>query len=75
MTRDKTHIEQVERWARYVKENPDKWKPKIKEFLDSQILISKRFYNKLAETDEGREKIKLLKDIKVKRNTTYFSNS
>jgi hypothetical protein len=58
--RDKTHMEQVERWARYVKDNPDKWKEKVKPFIDSQIIIAQRFYQKLAETKEGREKIKRL---------------
>jgi len=62
--RDKTHDEQIERWAKYVRENPDKWKSKIKPFLDSQILMSRRFYKKLSETKEGREKIKLLRKIK-----------
>ena len=59
--RDKTHMEQVERWAEYVKNNPDKWKSKIKPFIDAQIIMSKRFYKKLAETKEGMEKIKLIR--------------
>jgi len=62
MKRDKTHINQVERWARFVKENPDKWKPKFKEFIDSQIIMSRRFYKKLGETEEGKNKIKLLRN-------------
>lgn len=61
--RDKTHLEQVERWARYVKENPDKWKSKVKLFIDSQIIISRRFYKKLAETEEGKKKIRLLRGL------------
>ena len=61
--RDKTHIEQVERWANYVKNNPD-WKKKLKPFLDAQIIMSRRVYKKLAETEEGREKIKLLRGLK-----------
>ena len=59
--RDKTHEEQIERWAKFVRDNPDKWKEKLKPFLDSQILIARRFYSKLAESEEGREKIKLLR--------------
>ena len=62
--RDKTHDEQIERWADYVKNNPNKWKANIKPFIDSQILISRRFYKKLAETEEGREKMKLLRKLK-----------
>lgn len=61
--RDKTHLEQVERWARYVKENPGKWKIQLKPFIDSQIIIARRFYSKLAETQEGRNKIKKLRNI------------
>jgi len=58
--RDKTHNEQIERWANYVKENPDKWKSKIKPFLDSQIIIARRFYKNLSQTENGKEKIDLL---------------
>jgi len=55
--RDKSHSEQIERWARYVRENPDKWKSKLKPFLDSQIIISQRFYKNLSKTEEGKKKI------------------
>lgn len=58
----KEHEEQIERWANYVRENPHQWKVKLKPFLDGQIVMARRFYNKLAETSEGREKIKLLKN-------------
>ncbi|HLC87160.1 MAG TPA: hypothetical protein VJH65_02720 [Candidatus Nanoarchaeia archaeon] len=61
--RDKTHDKQIERWANYVKNNPD-WKKKLKPFLDSQILISKRIYKKLNETDEGKQKIIKLRQIR-----------
>ncbi len=60
--RDKSHIEQVERWAEHVKNNPD-WKQQLKPFLDAQIIMARRFYNKLAQTPKGREKIKLLRKI------------
>jgi hypothetical protein len=62
--RDKSHIEQVERWAEYCRNNPD-WKKKLKPFLDAQIIMANRFYKKLAETPEGREKIKELRAIKI----------
>ena len=63
MQRDKSHAEQIERWANYVKDNPD-WKLKLKDFLDAQIIMARRAYKKLAETSEGREKIKELKGLK-----------
>ena len=61
--RDKSHNEQIKRWANYVKNNSD-WKKKLKPFLDSQIIISRRVYKKLAETHEGREKIKKLRSLR-----------
>ena len=62
--RDKTHIEQVERWAKYVKENPQEWKAKVKPFMDAQIIMAKRFYENLSKTEEGRRKIKIIRGIK-----------
>ena len=41
--RDKSHDDELVRWAEYVKKNPDKWKAKLKPFLDSQIIIARRF--------------------------------
>jgi len=59
--RDKTHAEQIERWAKYVKDNPSKWKKRLMPFLDAQIIMSRRFYSKLAETKDGKKKIEILK--------------
>ncbi len=60
--RDKSHTEQIEKWAEYVRTHDD-WKEKLKLFLDSQIIMARRFYKKLAETPEGREKIRLIRGI------------
>ena len=56
----KGHLEQIERWAKYVKNNSN-WKLKQKGFIDSQIIIARRFYKKLAKTKEGMKKIKELR--------------
>ncbi len=64
MRTDKSHEEQIERWAKYVKENPDKWKSKLTPFLNAQIIIANRFYKKLAETPGGKEKIKEIQMLK-----------
>ena len=61
--RDKTHLEQVERWAEHVRDNPE-WKKQVKSFLDSQIIIANRFYKKLSLTPEGREKLKLVRKLR-----------
>ena len=57
----KDHEEQIERWANYVRENPNEWKKHLKPFLDAQIIMAQRFYNNLAKTEEGRKKINLLR--------------
>lgn len=62
--RDKTHAEQIERWAKFVRENPDKWKSKFNEFIDAQFAIARRFYEHLLRTKEGREKLKELGKLK-----------
>ena len=68
MKRDKTHEEQVERWAEFVKKHPKEWKKKLKPFLDAQIIIARRFYKKLGRTENGKEKIELLRESKLKNN-------
>jgi hypothetical protein len=62
MVRDKSHLEQIERWGDYVKNN--NWKKEHTKFIDAQILIARRVYEKLSKTPEGREKIRLLKKLK-----------
>ena len=62
---DKSHEEQVERWAQYVKTHPrSEWIKHLKPFIDSQIIMANRFYEKLSETPDGMEKIKLLRKTK-----------
>lgn len=62
MKRDFSHNEQIERWARYVRDNPD-WKKRFKEFSDAQIILARKAYAKLAESEEGRKKIMRLKGL------------
>ncbi|MDP2925702.1 MAG: hypothetical protein Q8N99_04995 [Nanoarchaeota archaeon] len=50
--RDKTHVDELVRWARYVKDNPDDWKLKVKPFIDSQYIMSRRFYKNLLKTNK-----------------------
>jgi hypothetical protein len=59
--RDKSHAQEIERWAEYVRDNPDKWKAKLKLFLDAQILMARRFYKKLLGEEGGEEKLRELR--------------
>jgi len=65
--RDKSHAEQVERWAEFVKSNPQSvWKKETKNLIDSQIIIARRFYENLEKSPEGKEILKRLIDEKKK---------
>jgi hypothetical protein len=57
--RNKTHIEQVERWAEFIRDKPlEEWKPKFNEFIDAQFEIAKRFRDNMEKTEEGRQALK-----------------
>ncbi|MBM3308792.1 MAG: hypothetical protein FJY77_00920 [Candidatus Altiarchaeales archaeon] len=61
--RDKTHMEQVERWALFVKTHPrSEWIKHVKPLVDSQITMAERFYRKLKKQKNGAEKIRKLKN-------------
>lgn len=45
--REKSHKEQIERWANFVRKNPDKWKKDHTLFTDSQIIKANKFYSGL----------------------------
>ena len=56
------HLEQIDRWAEYCRTHND-WKEKLNLFLDSQIIIARRVYSKLAKTEKGRKTIRSLKNL------------
>ncbi len=61
--RDKTHMDQVERWARFVRDNPRRvWKKEQAALVDAQLAIANRFYSRLEKTPDGREKIRRLRE-------------
>jgi len=54
---NKTHDDFIERWAMFVKNNPDKWKPIHTAFINDQFRKSEEFYARLAKTKDGKKKI------------------
>ncbi len=62
--RNSSHKDQIERWAEFVKNNPDKWKKIHTAFINAQFKKSEEFYKRLAKTKEGREKIRKLVEMK-----------
>jgi len=62
--RDKTHIESVEAWANFVKNNPNKWQTIHKEFIDAQFEMNDNFLKRLIKEKNGKDKIIKLYNIK-----------
>lgn len=66
--RDKSHIQQVERWADFIKDKPQgEWRQKLNEFIDAQFDMAERFRNNLEKTEEGREALKNVIEWRKKR--------
>ncbi len=61
--RDKTHNDFIERWAEFVKSNPE-WKKHQNEFINAQYDKFLRFINELSKTEEGQRKIVEIYNIK-----------
>ena len=62
--RDKTHMEFVDSWAEFIRNNPDKWRKIHTEFINAQIMMHTKFLERLKKTPGGREKIIELYQIK-----------
>jgi hypothetical protein len=63
--RDKTHLEQVERWAKFFKENPVVARKELNKFIDAQIFKSREFYKRLSKSGMD-DKVKKLRELKIK---------
>lgn len=63
MKRDQTHMESVERWAKFVMTHKD-WKKIHSKFIDAQFNNAYRVIGELLKQPNGREKIKQLYEIK-----------
>lgn len=55
-----SHLEQIERWAHFVKENPTAWKRSHTLFINALFLKNKQFLERLRKTPQGEEKIRQL---------------
>ncbi len=65
--RDRTHDEQVIRWTEFVKTHPRSiWIREVGPLVDSQIIMANSFYERLAKTEGGLEKIRKLRKLEKK---------
>ena len=56
-TERKSHLEQIERWAQFVKSNPNKWKTIHTEFINALFDKHEQFRERLLKTPSGKEKL------------------
>ena len=53
MARDKIHMEQVERWAEFVRANPrSEWKKAVNVLINATYQKADEFYKRLEKTGE-----------------------
>jgi len=64
--RSKTHIEQIERWAEFVRKNPS-WKEEHTKFINAQIKNSWKIHEKILKMPNGKSKIEELKKLRKSR--------
>ena len=65
--RDKLHMESVENWAEFVKNNPrSEWKKAVNALVNSVYKKSNEFYKRLEGSEKGREILGRLKAERMK---------
>lgn len=68
--RDKSHMEAVERWAEFVRNNPrEEWKKAVNILINATYEKADEFYKRLEKTEKGREILKRLKQERLKNNS------
>ena len=60
--RDKTHKDQIERWAIEIREK-NTWKKELKPFLDAQIINARKKYKKILSLPNGEDKLRRIRNL------------
>ncbi|PIN88049.1 hypothetical protein COV12_00555 [Candidatus Woesearchaeota archaeon CG10_big_fil_rev_8_21_14_0_10_32_24] len=55
-----SHDDQIVRWAKYVRENPTKWKKPHTEFINAIFDKHEQFKKRLLKTKGGKDKLEKL---------------
>lgn len=63
----KERAEQIDRWAKYIQENPHIWREHHTRFLDDQLEMANAALRRIAKQPGGREKITQLRGITNKK--------
>ena len=72
--RDKLHMEAVERWAEFVRNNPrSEWKKAVNTLINAAYQKSDEFYKRLEKTEKGRKILERLKEERMKATQKKLS--
>ena len=50
-------MNEIDRWIRFMKENPDKWKKVHTQFINAQFSKANNFIKRLLKQPNGKEKV------------------
>ncbi|NQU78439.1 hypothetical protein HQ545_01595 [Candidatus Woesearchaeota archaeon] len=67
-----SHMEQVERWANFVKNNPNKWRKDHTGFINALFDKHYKFVERLAKIPGGKEKLIKAYNIKNKKGYSWL---
>lgn len=62
-----SHMDQVMRWAKYVRDNPTTWKKIHTEFIDAIFEKHEQFVQRLKASPGGEEKLRQLQEMRRRR--------
>lgn len=62
--RDQNHMQQVERWANFVRENPTQWKKFHTAFINALFQKNGEVTQRILQQPNGKEKLIELYNIK-----------
>ena len=68
----KSRMEQIDRWADYIRTHPEEWRKQHTAFIDAQLEIANTFLKNLAKQPGGREKIAEIRRIKNQKFLDEF---
>ena len=56
--------EEIDRWVKFMKNNPETWKKVHTEFINAQFDKQEKFVKRLLKTKNGKEKLVALYGLK-----------
>jgi len=67
-----SHLEQIDRWASFVRENPKQWKKSHSKFINAIFDKHQQFKHRLLKTPRGKEKLAELYGITNKEGYEWM---